>query len=146
MGPIHQKVIPTNDRRNDAVNCWFGARWLGFLESPKMKGIGILGCAPIRIPNHRAPSRLAPQNRPSQKETRKSSNHPFCRGERLLVSGRLTIKLKNPMVSTIPHVIPMAPKVIFSSFFGTLRSGGRLSFGFFAGWRSVGCFEHSTLD
>ena len=26
------------------VNCWFGARWFGFLESPKMKGIGILGC------------------------------------------------------------------------------------------------------
>ena len=21
------------------VNCWFGARWFGFLESPKMKGI-----------------------------------------------------------------------------------------------------------
>ncbi len=23
------------------VNCWFGARWFGFLESPKVKGIGI---------------------------------------------------------------------------------------------------------
>ena len=33
------------------VNCWFGARWFGFLESPKMKGIGNLGCTP-RIPNH----------------------------------------------------------------------------------------------
>ena len=21
------------------VKCWFGARWFGFLESPKMKGI-----------------------------------------------------------------------------------------------------------
>ena len=29
------------------VNCWFGARWFGFLESPKMKGIGNLGCTPI---------------------------------------------------------------------------------------------------
>ena len=34
------------------VNCWFGSRWFGFLESPNMKGIGILGCTPIRIPNH----------------------------------------------------------------------------------------------
>ena len=41
------------------VNCWFGARWFGFLESPKMKGIGILGCTPIRIPNHRAPNQQA---------------------------------------------------------------------------------------
>ena len=24
------------------VNCWFGARWFGFLGSPKMKGIGIV--------------------------------------------------------------------------------------------------------
>ena len=38
------------------VNCWFGSRWFGFLESPKMKGIGILGRTPIRIPNHRAPN------------------------------------------------------------------------------------------
>ena len=38
------------------VNCWFGARWFGFLESPKMKGIGIPRCSPIRIQNHRAPN------------------------------------------------------------------------------------------
>ena len=37
------------------VNCWFGARWFGFLESPKMKRIDNLGCPP-RIPNHRAPN------------------------------------------------------------------------------------------
>ena len=29
------------------VNCWFVSRWFGFLESPKMKGIGNLGCTPI---------------------------------------------------------------------------------------------------
>ena len=28
-------------------------------ESPKMKGIGILGCTPIRIPNQRAPNQQA---------------------------------------------------------------------------------------
>ena len=38
------------------VICWFGARWFGFLESPKMKGIGISRCSPIRIQNHRAPN------------------------------------------------------------------------------------------
>ena len=40
----------------NGLACWFGARWFGFLESPKMKGIGILGCTPIRIPKHRAPN------------------------------------------------------------------------------------------
>ena len=28
------------------VNCWFGSRWFGLLESPKMKGIGILRVYP----------------------------------------------------------------------------------------------------
>ena len=37
------------------VNCWFGGWWFGFLESPKMKGIGNLRCTPIRIPNHKPP-------------------------------------------------------------------------------------------
>ena len=37
------------------LGCWFGSPWFGFLESPKMKGIGILGCTP-RLPNHRAPN------------------------------------------------------------------------------------------
>ena len=32
------------------LNCWFGARWFGFLGSPLMKGIGILWGHPIRIP------------------------------------------------------------------------------------------------
>ena len=32
-----------------------GPRWFGFLESPKMKGIGILK-GTLRIPNHRAPN------------------------------------------------------------------------------------------
>ena len=37
------------------VNYWFGARWFGFLESPKMKGIGILILGvPPKIQNHRA--------------------------------------------------------------------------------------------
>ena len=34
------------------VNWWFGARWFGFLGSPKMKGICFIYGYPIRIPNH----------------------------------------------------------------------------------------------
>ena len=41
------------DRRHGSVCLTI---WFGFLESPKMKGIGILGCTPIQIPNHRAPN------------------------------------------------------------------------------------------
>ena len=32
----------------NGLACWFGSRWFGFLESPKMRGIGIPGCT-LRI-------------------------------------------------------------------------------------------------
>ena len=42
--------------------CWGPVVWIP-IGSPKMKGIGILGCTPIRIPNHRDP------NQPNQQLT-----------------------------------------------------------------------------
>ena len=34
------------------VNCWFGARWFGFLESPYERDYCITWVHPYRIPNH----------------------------------------------------------------------------------------------
>lgn len=40
------------------VFCFERSLWFGFLESPKMKGIGFLWGTPIQIPNRQAPNHL----------------------------------------------------------------------------------------
>ena len=41
------KEHPLHHNDQLMVNYWLGSRWFGFRkESPKMKGIGILGCTP----------------------------------------------------------------------------------------------------
>ncbi len=73
-GPEIPMVFPSPQRavfpssQLMVFNCWFGARWFGFRKDPLMKGIGNLGCTPIRIPNHRAPNQQLTISWPSMKK------------------------------------------------------------------------------
>ena len=101
------------------VNCWFGARWFGarwfgFLESPKMKGIGNLGCTP-RIPNHRDPNRrltiswriVSKKNSltKGEPEKRKSYQNWKKRLLKLFPSWATLLKERQPLKALVPiHV------------------------------------------